>query len=219
MRSTEGAKARLRARAHAAGFAQSSTPAVGDLLSTLAASKTDGQFLELGTAIGLGTACLLDGMSSAARLTTVELTRELSTIAQPEIRDSRVDFVVADGGAWLEAQARTAARYDLIFADTWPGKYDHLDEALALVRTGGFYVVDDLASQPDWPDDHQGRCPAHPAARTGAVAGRRAHRSPRGHDLHQAQLTRTGPEVLTPANSVSSAISPGSPRRPYRRIR
>jgi predicted O-methyltransferase YrrM len=42
----------------------------------------------------------------------------------------------------------------LIFADTWPGKYTNLDEALELVRVGGLYVVDDMLPQPNWPEDH-----------------------------------------------------------------
>ena len=44
--------------------------------------------------------------------------------------------------------------FDLIFADTWPGKFSQLPETLALVRPGGFYVVDDLLPQPNWPEGH-----------------------------------------------------------------
>lgn len=35
--------------------------------------------------------------------------------------------------------------FDLIFADAWPGKFSHLDEALSLLSPGGFYVIDDLS--------------------------------------------------------------------------
>jgi predicted O-methyltransferase YrrM len=42
-----------------------------------------------------------------------------------------------------------------VFADTWPSKFTHLDQALALVTPGGFYVIDDLLPQPNWPDEHQ----------------------------------------------------------------
>ncbi|MBK9158699.1 MAG: class I SAM-dependent methyltransferase [Propionibacteriaceae bacterium] len=147
--------ARILARARDAGFEQSSAPEVGDLLSVLAASKPAGRILELGTGAGLGTVRILEGMSATAHLTTVELDPRLSAIAREEIRDPRVEFVVADGGTWLAAQVRTKGSYDLVFADTWPGKYDHLDEALALVAVGGLYIVDDLLPQPTWPDDHQ----------------------------------------------------------------
>ncbi len=44
--------------------------------------------------------------------------------------------------------------YDLIFADTWPGKFTHLGEALDRLAPGGLYVVDDLLPQPNWPDGH-----------------------------------------------------------------
>ena len=45
--------------------------------------------------------------------------------------------------------------FDLIFADAWPGKFSHLDEALSLLSPGGFYVIDDLFPQPTWPEGHQ----------------------------------------------------------------
>lgn len=155
MSSVDEVTARILSRAQEAGFEQSSTLEVGDLLSVLAASKPGGRILELGMGAGLGTVRLLDGMSSAARLTTVELDPVLSGIAQDEIDDPRVEFVVADGGMWLETQEAAVGTYDLVFADTWPGKFDHLDEALALVAVGGLYVVDDLLPQASWPENHQ----------------------------------------------------------------
>lgn len=128
---------------------------VGELLTTLAATKPFGHVLELGTGAGLGTLHLLDGMSPDARLTTVELDPVLSRIAQDHIDDVRVDFVVADAGQWIEAQCLNEARYDLVFADTWPGKFSHLDQTLSLVAPGGIYLIDDLLPQPNWPTGHQ----------------------------------------------------------------
>ena len=49
------------------------------------------------------------------------------------------------------------ASFDLIFADAIPGKYEHLNETLALLRRGGLYVVDDMLPQPTWPKDHAPR--------------------------------------------------------------
>ena len=45
-------------------------------------------------------------------------------------------------------------KFDLIFADTWPGKYFDLERTLALLKIGGFYVIDDMNSQPNWPEGH-----------------------------------------------------------------
>lgn len=45
-------------------------------------------------------------------------------------------------------------RFDVIYADAWPGKFSHLDEALTLLRPGGVYVIDDLLPQTNWPEDH-----------------------------------------------------------------
>jgi hypothetical protein len=35
-----------------------------------------------------------------------------------------------------------------------PGKYESRDAALALVAPGGFYVIDDMLPQPNWPEGH-----------------------------------------------------------------
>lgn len=146
---------RIRTRSCRAGFDASSTLPVGELLTTLSATKPDGLLLELGTGTGLGTIHMLDGMSSTAHLVTVELDRALSSIAQQEIDDQRVEFVVADGGVWLESQNPSERQFDLVFADTWPGKFSHLEHALSLVAPGGMYIIDDLLPQPNWPAGHQ----------------------------------------------------------------
>ncbi|MFT4218011.1 MAG: hypothetical protein QM619_12635 [Micropruina sp.] len=157
MSSTDDVAAKLVARARDKGFAQSSTLAVGQLLSVLAASKPGGRMLELGTGVGLGVVHLLRGMSATATLVTVELDPVLSGIAQDEIDDPRVEFVVAEGGEWLASRTESGKSFDLVFADTWPGKFSHRDEAMALVAPGGLYVVDDLLPQPSWPPHHQAK--------------------------------------------------------------
>ena len=45
--------------------------------------------------------------------------------------------------------------FDLIFADAWPGKYSEIDEVLDLIKVGGFYIVDDMTKQPNWPEGHE----------------------------------------------------------------
>jgi hypothetical protein len=46
-----------------------------------------------------------------------------------------------------------------VYADAWPGKFSHLDEALALLRPGGMYLIDDLLPQANWPDGHAPKVP------------------------------------------------------------
>ena len=41
-----------------------------------------------------------------------------------------------------------------MLADTWSGKFTHLDRALELVAAGGIYLIDDLSPQPGWPEAH-----------------------------------------------------------------
>lgn len=135
------------------GFDMACEARTGALLRTLAASKPGGRFLELGTGVGMGTAWLLEGMDRAARLVTVERDGSLTAIAQRVLgSDPRVTFIEADGEDWLRQDARRA--FDLIFADTWPGKFTCFEEAWALLAAGGFYVIDDLLPQGNWPEGH-----------------------------------------------------------------
>ena len=150
--------AAIRADTAAMGFTMASTEATGRMLRALVASKPGGRVLELGTGTGLATAWLLDGMDAAATLDTVDIDPACVAVARRNLaNDPRVRFHIEDGITFLKRLA--GRRYDLIFADTFPGKFDHLEDALALLAVGGFYVIDDLHPQPNWPADHAPKVP------------------------------------------------------------
>jgi predicted O-methyltransferase YrrM len=130
-----------------------SEPRTGCLLRTLASSKPGGAFLELGTGTGAATAWILDGMDAKASLVTVENDERLLSVARRHLgSDGRAIFISTDGNVFLrEAQGRT---FDLVFADTWAGKYENLELALNLLGRGGMYVIDDMEPQPTWPPGH-----------------------------------------------------------------
>src|SRR5262249_45492123 len=137
----------------ACGFAMASEPLTCSLLRTLAASKPSGQFLELGSGTGLSTAWLLDGMDATSRLTTVDNDGRLLAVLRTHLGpDPRLTVVCADGEDLL--RSLHGHQFDFIFADTWPGKYRLLDEALSLVRPSGLYVIDDMLPQANWPAEH-----------------------------------------------------------------
>lgn len=147
---------RIEQAASEAGFDAACDARVGALLRTLARSAGDGRFLELGTGPGTSAAWIVDGMTAGATLTTVELDPDTAQIARSVLGDdSRVDFRIGDGSSLLREFAGVS--FDLIFADTWPGKYWDLDLALGLLAPRGVYVVDDLLPQPNWPDEHAGK--------------------------------------------------------------
>src|SRR4030095_1989727 len=129
------------------GFTMASEPKVGALLAALAASKPGGRLLELGTGTGHGTAWLLLGMDQRATLETVDNEANVGAVAQrPLGADHRGTFHVADGAEFVQRARRES--FDLIYADAWPGTFSHLDEALALLRPGGIYLLDDLLATP-----------------------------------------------------------------------
>jgi predicted O-methyltransferase YrrM len=149
----------ILAETDALNFNMISEPKVGALLAALAASKPGGRFLELGTGTGHGTAWLLSGMDSASRLESVDTDATFVAVAERHLgSDPRVSFHVMDGAEFI--RQAPPGHFDLIYADAWPGKFTDLDEALALLRPGGMYVIDDLLPQPNWPEGHAPRVPA-----------------------------------------------------------
>jgi len=141
-----------------AGFTMASDPQTGSLLRTLAGSKPGGRFLELGTGTGVGTTWLLSGMDARSTLVSVDSNATVLDIARRHLEhDVRATFRLADGAAFLaECQPRS---YDFIYADTWPGKFTHLDLALSVLRVSGIYLVDDLLPQSNWPEGHAAKVP------------------------------------------------------------
>lgn len=136
------------------GFTMPSDLYIGSFLKTLIASKPNARVLELGTGIGLSLAWMVDGLDSDSKLTTIDNDEELVVIANHFFgNDDRVEVICADGSDWIRAY--TGDTFDVIFADAWPGKYSEIEEILALVKVGGFYVIDDMSAQPNWPDGHE----------------------------------------------------------------
>jgi predicted O-methyltransferase YrrM len=124
----------------------------GSLLKTLAASKPSGRLLELGTGTGLSTAWIVAGMDEKSSLVTVENNEILIEVARKNINDKRVEFVLADGYEWIKNYS--GEKFDFIFADAMPGKYDLFEETISMLNANGFYIIDDMLPQPNWPAGH-----------------------------------------------------------------
>jgi predicted O-methyltransferase YrrM len=143
---------RILQRSRDAAFTMNSDVLTGSLLRTLAAARPAASLLELGTGCGLGTCWLLDGMDAESSLVSIDSDARVQSIASSELgTDPRLSLVLEDGGAFLE---RCHRRFDLIYADAYPGKLTHFDQAIGLLNRGGIYIVDDMDPQPQWPDGH-----------------------------------------------------------------
>ena len=149
---------RIVAKTSELGFGMASEPLTGALLRTLAAAKPKGRFLELGTGAGIATAWLLAGMDAHSTLTSVDVNARVQEVAREFLgEDDRLTLVLEDGIQFL--QHEKSESYDFVFADAMPGKYEGLAECLRVVRRGGFYVIDDMLPQANWPDGHATKIP------------------------------------------------------------
>ena len=140
------------------GFLLSSEPLTGRLLRVLAASKPGARCLEIGTGVGMGTCWILDGMDAKSALVTIERDERVGAVARKHLgSDPRVTFIQADAEPFLTQihDEGSGFGFDLIFADTFPGKFYLLEEALSLLNSGGVYVIDDLLPQTTWEEGHQ----------------------------------------------------------------
>jgi len=145
-------------RTQALKFGMASESRTGALLRVLAASKPAACLLELGTGTGIATAWLLSGMDAASTLVSVDTDPKAQAVAREYLgSDPRLTLITQDGAAFLRDQA--PGSFDLVFADAMPGKYEALEDALALVKQGGFYIIDDMLPQPNWPEGHADKIP------------------------------------------------------------
>jgi len=136
-------------------FNMASDRYTGSLLKTLAASKPSGRFLELGAGTGLATAWIVSGMDEKSSLIAIENNEILIGVANKNIVDNRVKFMLADAYEWIREYK--AEKFDFIFADAMPGKYDLFDETIAMLKSGGLYIIDDMLPQSNWPLGHDGK--------------------------------------------------------------
>ncbi len=136
------------------GFTMPSDLYIGTLLKTLITSKPKSNLLELGTGIGQSLSWMIEGMDEGSKLITVDNDPKLIEIAKNYFeKDKRVEIVCKDATEWITSYK--GDEFDLIFADAWPGKYSEIEDVLKLVKVGGFYIIDDMSFQPNWPVGHQ----------------------------------------------------------------
>ena len=143
----------IQRRSDEIGFTMPSDVYIGTLLKTLISSKPGARILELGTGIGLSLSWMIEGMDENSSLITIDNDPELISIANHYFsKDKRVAIICEDGSEWLKNN--NELKFDIIFADAWPGKYSEIDEVLDMVNVGGFYIIDDMTTQPNWPEGH-----------------------------------------------------------------
>lgn len=147
------AYAKIEEATKAANFTMASDIYTCSLLKTLASSKPNGKFLELGTGSGLSTSWILAGMNPGSHLISIDNDPTLLGIAAKHLgTDTRLTLLLSDGGEWISHHRHQ--KFDFIFADTWHGKYLMLDETLEMLNPGGLYIIDDMLPQSNWPEGH-----------------------------------------------------------------
>jgi predicted O-methyltransferase YrrM len=137
------AVAAAKRRAHRLRFTLSCQDKVGRLLSVLSAAVPQGgRILEIGTGVGVGTACINSGLGERTdvEVITLEGDRELSAAALEWQWPGHTHIVTADA---LEVLG-TLGKFHLMFVDASPIKHGHMESTIRVLHPGGILVVDDL---------------------------------------------------------------------------
>lgn len=134
------------------GHEKACTPEFGILLRSLARGRA--RILETGTAHGVGTAWLLDGIDKGSSLLTIEIDPALAESTRRRLGSSSQATVLT--GDWSQALAR--APFDLAFIDGGPAKFETALIA-RLMAPGGLTVFDDLTAETHWPAHLRERYP------------------------------------------------------------
>jgi predicted O-methyltransferase YrrM len=154
---TPAAYTKIIQESKAIDFQQSCDKKTGFLLKGLASSKPGGKFLELGTGAGASTSWIIEGMDENSTLVTVDINPDVQAIAKRHLgHDRRVSFHCEDGAKYIQDLTE---QFDFIFADTWPGKFELLDKTLDHLNVGGFYVIHDLMSHANLPEQYRIKAP------------------------------------------------------------
>ena len=147
---------KIESKSKEIGFTMPSDLYIGTLLKTLITSKPKSNLLELGTGIGLSLSWMIEGMDADSKLITIDNDPKLIEIANHYFnRDKRVEIICGDGSEWIKNYS--GEKFDLVFADAWPGKYSEIEDILNLIKKGGFYIIDDMIPQTNWPEGHQNK--------------------------------------------------------------
>ena len=144
----------IKQTSEAIAFSMLSDLQTGSLLRTLVHSKPSGKFLELGTGTGLSLTWIAEAADQDSEIYSIENNGEFQKVAQQYFsNDKRISLICDDANEWIKNNQDK--KFDLIFADAWPGKYETLDETLNLLKVGGIYMIDDMLHQPNWPEGHE----------------------------------------------------------------
>ncbi len=136
------------------GFSMPSDIFIGSLLKSLISSKLNSNILELGTGMGLSLSWMVEGLDDNSTITSVDNDPDLINIVNDFFdNDNRVNLICQDGSDWIKEY--DGEKFDLIFADAWPGKYSDIELTLDLIKVGGFYVIDDMKYNDNWPEGHK----------------------------------------------------------------
>jgi len=144
----------LIAAAAEMGFTQQGEVEVARFVGALTRLIRPRRALELGTGLGLTTYHILNNLPPDGSLDSVENDETLINFARSVLsQNGQLTLHHLPGEDFIGKTDHTKA-YDLVFADTWPGKYTMLNETLEMVEQGGYYIVDDLNHQENWPHGH-----------------------------------------------------------------
>ena len=126
---------------------------VGCLLKALVASMPNSRILEIGTGIGLSLPWMVEGLDQKSKLISIDNDLFVITIVKAFFKnDPRIQMICKEASTW--SKNYSGVLFDLVVADSWPGKYSEIDHVLSFIKVCGFYVIDFMIPKENWPEGH-----------------------------------------------------------------
>ncbi len=129
------------AKAHGVPISQPESIRLLEVLIKIANAKN---ILEVGSAIGYS--AIRMSRANGARVTTIELSKEMADIAEENIKRAELtDKITLVRGDAKEVLPQISGEFDLIFVDAAKGQYNEFfKESKRLLRLGGIMVSDNV---------------------------------------------------------------------------
>ena len=128
-------------------FEGSCTDETGRLLAVLTGQVQQGNILEIGTGLGVGSAWILSAIQSDVQFISVDIEAPRVELVRRNIIHPQGEFICGD---WKELIKYGPFKF--VFADAAAAKSEEGELLIEILEVGGLLLMDDFTPEEHWPE-------------------------------------------------------------------